>query len=127
MAAPTSPGFDDGTREVPGPLALAFNSGRQIQAGPNYTNEQLRRIGQSLVNAPLRLLQSEQIPVNVGLEASGGFSHESPIGTLGVILSGGTTTAGGPDRAFRKRASFPAQTSSPRLATPTTRPRTTCN
>ena len=82
-------GFDDDTRDIPGPLALAFNSGNQIQAGPNYDATQLRRIGQSLVNAPLRLLQSEEIPVDVSFEVSGGFSNETPLGTLGVILVGG--------------------------------------
>jgi len=93
-------GFDDGTREIPGELALAFASGNQIQAGPNYNATQLRRIGQSLVNAPLRLLQTEDIPVNVGLEVSGGFSNETPIGTLGVILVGGY------DNSWRTRAGF---------------------
>ena len=93
-------GFDDDTRDIPGPLALAFNSGRQIQAGPNYPNAQLRAIGQSLVNAPLRLLQIEEIPVNVGLEATGGFSHETAIGTLGVIVSAGY------DNSWRTRSGF---------------------
>ena len=93
-------GFDDGTREIPDEVRLAFQSGNQIQAGPNYDAFQLRRIGQSLVNAPLRLLQTEDIPVDVGLSASGGFSNETPLGTLGVIL------AGGYDNSWRTRSGF---------------------
>jgi len=93
-------GFDDDTREIPDELAIAFASGNQIQFGPDYTALQLRRIGQSLVNAPLRLLQREESPVNVGLEVSGGFSNETPLGTLGVILSGGY------DNSWRTRSGF---------------------
>ena len=93
-------GFDDDTRDLPGPLALAFNSGNQIQLGPDYDATTLRRIGQSLVNAPLRLLQSEEIPVNVGLEATGGFSNETGFGTLGVIISAGY------DNSWRTRSGF---------------------
>ncbi len=99
-------GFDDDTRDVPGPLALAFRSGNQIQAGPNYTNADLRRIGQSLVNAPLRLLQREEIPVDVGFELSGGFSNETPIGTLGVILSAGYDNGWQTRQGFQEDAQF---------------------
>ncbi len=93
-------GFDDGTREIPGPLNLAFNSGNQIQSGQNYDAATLRRIGQSLINAPLRLLQMEKIPVNVGLELSGGLSSETALGTLGIIAVAGY------DNSWRTRAGF---------------------
>ncbi len=99
-------GFDDDTRDIPGPLALAFNSGNQIQAGPNYTNDQLRRIGQSLVNAPLRLLQSEEIPVDGSLEISGGFSNETPLGTLGVILVAGYDNSWTTRQGFQEEGQF---------------------
>ncbi|MBU1345995.1 MAG: TonB-dependent receptor [Alphaproteobacteria bacterium] len=99
-------GFDDDTRDVPGPLALAFASGNQIQLGQNYDAAQLRRIGQSLVNAPLRLLQREEIPVNVGLEASGGFSNETPIGTLGVIMVAGYDNSSSTRSGFQEEAQF---------------------
>lgn len=77
-------GFDDGTRDVPGPIALAFNAGRQINRA-NFTTDELQRMGQALVNAPLRLLQRETIPVNFGFDATGGFSSDSRLGTLGLI------------------------------------------
>ncbi|MEQ7156648.1 TonB-dependent receptor domain-containing protein [Brevundimonas aurifodinae] len=99
-------GFDDDTRDVPGPLGLAFASGNQIQAGPDYTGDDLRRIGQSLVNAPLRLLQSEEIPVDGSLEVSGGFSNETPIGTLGVILVAGYDNSWTSREGFQEEAQF---------------------
>lgn len=82
-------GFDDGTREVPLPLRIAFASGNRVGAGPNYTDTQLRQIGQSLVNSPLRLLQSEDIPVNFGLRLSGGSSMDTGMGTLGGVFVAG--------------------------------------
>ena len=82
-------GFDDGTRDVPGPLQLAFNSGRRIGDNGNYTASQLRLIGQSLSNSPLRLLQRETTPANFGLKFAGGTNTETPLGTLGLIVSAG--------------------------------------
>ncbi|MDP3406029.1 MAG: TonB-dependent receptor [Brevundimonas sp.] len=99
-------GFDDGTRDVPGPLALAFASGNRVQAGPNYTDVQMRRIGQSLVNAPLRLLQREETPVDFSLSAAGGFSNETPIGTLGVVLSAGYDNAWSTRNGFQEEGQF---------------------
>lgn len=82
-------GFDDGTRDVPGPLRLAFQSGRRVVAGADFSNDDLRRIGQSLENAPLRLLQKEETPVNFGFQASGGLSEQLGFGTLGLVFVAG--------------------------------------
>ena len=81
-------GFDDDTRDIPGPVALGFASGRRINSA-NFTATELRRMGQSLVNAPLRLLQREQILVNFGLGFTGGASTETGIGTLGAVFVAG--------------------------------------
>ena len=81
-------GFDDGTRDVPGPLQLAFGSGRQITRG-DFTPNELEAIGQSLVNAPLRLLQRQTIPVDFGLSAAGGFSSDSGLGRFGLLAAAG--------------------------------------
>ena len=81
-------GFDDGTRDVPGPLGLAFASGKQVNSA-NFTANELQTIGQSLVNSPLRLLQSETNPVDFGLGLAGGTSVETGLGTLGVFAVGG--------------------------------------
>lgn len=99
-------GFDDGTRDVPGPLALAFASGNRIQAGPRYTATQLRQIGQSLENASLRLLQREEIPIDGSIEASGGFSNETPIGTLGVLAVAGYDYSSQTRQGFQEEGQF---------------------
>ena len=81
-------GFDDDTREVPGLIGIAFDSGQQINRA-NFTAEQLQAMGQSLVNAPLRLLQREKTPIDGGLELAGGFSQDTGLGTLGIIAVAG--------------------------------------
>ena len=80
--------FDDGTRDVPGPLALAFDRGVPVNSA-NFEAQQLQRIGQSLINSPLRLLQRETIPVDFGFDFAGGLSSESSLGTFGVIAVAG--------------------------------------
>jgi hypothetical protein len=81
-------GFDDGTREVPGELAIAFASGQRIGSA-NYSSDELRRIGQSLENAPLRLLQEEETPVNFGLSFTGGSKMNTEIGEVGAVFVAG--------------------------------------
>ncbi|MBA4331117.1 MULTISPECIES: TonB-dependent receptor [Brevundimonas] len=81
-------GFDDDTREVPGAIAIAFDQGKQINSA-NFTADQLQTMGQSLVNAPLRLLQREKTPIDGGVELAGGFSQDTGFGTLGLIAVAG--------------------------------------
>ena len=89
-------GFDDGTRDIPGPLAFAFGSGRQITRG-SFTANELETIGQSLVNAPLRLMQRQTTPVDFGVDLAGGLSSDSSLGTLGLVV------AAGYDNSWRQR------------------------
>lgn len=93
-------GFDDGTRDVPLLVNLAFSTNRQINTA-NFSNETLRRMGQSLVNAPLRLLQSEDIAPDFGLQAAGGLSTDvtesDTFGLFGVA---------GYDNSWRIRDGF---------------------
>jgi len=77
--------FDDGTRDIPGLLQLGFGSGKRISAA-NFTATELRHMGQSLVNAPLRLLQRETTPANFGLRFTGGTNMETGMGTLGGVF-----------------------------------------
>jgi TonB dependent receptor/TonB-dependent Receptor Plug Domain len=98
-------GFDDGTRDVPGPIALAFEAGRQISRA-NFTTNELQTMGQALVNAPLRLLQTETTPVNFGFDAAGGLSSESSIGTLGLIAVGGYSNNWSTRRGFQEEGQF---------------------
>ena len=98
-------GFDDGTRDVPGPIALAFGSGRQINRA-NFTTAELQAMGHSLVNSPLRLLQRETTPVNFGFDLSGGLSSDSSIGTLGLIAVAGYGNSWTTRRGFQEEGQF---------------------
>lgn len=98
-------GFDDGTRDVPGPIALAFGSGRQINRA-NFSTDELQAMGQSLVNAPLRLLQRETTPVNFGFDFAGGLSSDSSIGTLGLIGVAGYSNNWSTRRGFQEEGQF---------------------
>ena len=77
-------GFDDGTRDIPGPIALAFDSGLQINRS-NFTTAELQAMGHAMVNAPLRLLQRETNPVNFSFDFAGGLKSDSSLGTFGVF------------------------------------------
>jgi len=98
-------GFDDGTRDVPGPIKLAFGAGQQINR-TNFSPEQLQAMGHSLVNAPLRLLQRDEIPVNFGFEVAGGLSSDSRIGALGLFGVAGYGNSWETRRGFQEEAQF---------------------
>ncbi|HEX8446478.1 MAG TPA: TonB-dependent receptor [Sphingomonas sp.] len=92
-------GFDNGARDVPAPLAAAFNSGNLIAEGANFSRSQIQAIGASLLNAPTSVLQrSDTIPANVGFDVSGGISKD--IGTLRL----GLIAAAGYSNTWRTRA-----------------------
>lgn len=81
-------GFDDDTREIPNQIRLAFGQGLQIN-NTNFDDEELQDMGQSLVNAPLRLIQRQTTPANFGLSMAGGTSIDTGAGTIGVFASAG--------------------------------------
>ncbi|MCF8504934.1 MAG: TonB-dependent receptor [Caulobacter sp.] len=84
--AETDPfGYDDGTRDVPGPLKDAIATGLRVTNG-NFTDDELTYIGSSFVNAPLNLIQhNNAIPGNFSADISGGQSFDLGWGTLGLI------------------------------------------
>lgn len=98
-------GFDDGTRDVPAPIAFAFASGQQINRA-NFTTDELQQMGQSLVNAPLRLLQRETTPINFGFDLAGGMSTETGGGTLGLIAVAGYGNNWTTRRGFQEEGQF---------------------
>ncbi|MFY7718195.1 MAG: TonB-dependent receptor plug domain-containing protein, partial [Brevundimonas sp.] len=71
-------GFDDGTRDIPVPLAIAFGRGVPVNSA-NVGAQELERIGHSLVNSPLRLLQRDTTPVNFGFDFAGGLKSDSSL------------------------------------------------
>ena len=79
-------GFDDGTRDVPGALQEAINTGNRVVVGADFTAADIQRIGWDFVNAPLNLLQrQEYIPADFEIDFAGGSSWETGFGRLGAI------------------------------------------
>ncbi|MDQ3081902.1 MAG: TonB-dependent receptor plug domain-containing protein, partial [Gemmatimonadota bacterium] len=83
-------GFDDGTRDIPGPLRRAINSNNLVVIGPNFSEPQLKDITASLVNASTTLIQrNNHIPPNFGLSVSGGTNFENGDQRLGILFGAG--------------------------------------
>lgn len=83
-------GFDNGTRDIPGPLRDAFASGNPIQVGADFTREQLVTISSSLENARTSVLQrNNQIPVNFSGNLTGGTTFDVGGARIGVIATAG--------------------------------------
>jgi len=82
-------GYDDGTRKKPPELREALATGKRISSG-NFTTAELTRVGQSLVNAPLNLIQvKDKIPLNFSTDISAGQSFDLGWGHLGLVAIGG--------------------------------------
>ncbi|MFN3287608.1 MAG: TonB-dependent receptor domain-containing protein, partial [Sphingomonadaceae bacterium] len=83
-------GFDDGTRDTPRPLQEAFDSGKLLVVGPNYTVDQVKLITGSLQNARTTLIQRNfDIPADFALSASAGTSFDVGDSRIGVIATAG--------------------------------------
>ncbi len=82
-------GFDNGVRSMPGPLREALATGNRLDAG-SFSEEELQRIGRSLANAPLNLIQrTDRLQPDFSGELTGGYSVETGWGSLGVIAVAG--------------------------------------
>jgi hypothetical protein len=82
-------GYDDGTRDIPGPLAEAIATGQRIDAS-NFSQTELQRIARSFVNAPLNLVQAtDSVDPDLSIEASAGRSFEMGWGEFGLLAVGG--------------------------------------
>ena len=125
-------GYDDGTRKIPRELQDAIATGRRIDRN-NFSNEELARIGRSLPNASLNLLQEND---NINPDANFGFSagwsedmgDDARIGYIAVVSFENEPTSVTRSRACssartRRRSPTPRTTSSsPRATTPASTP-----
>lgn len=82
-------GFDDGLRDIPGPLAAALRQPRLItRENNNFTPAELQVIGRSLVNSPLTVVERADRPLDLEGELTGGTSidfDQYNLGLVGVI------------------------------------------
>lgn len=81
-------GFDNGARDIPGPLKAAMNSGNLIVTGPNFSTDQIKGLTASLLNAPTTLIQrNNDIPANFSLDFTAGTSIDIGEDRFGVIAA----------------------------------------
>jgi TonB-dependent receptor len=77
-------GLSDGLRDIPGPLQAAIGRGQRIQDS-NFTAAELETIGESLVNSPLTVVQSDKIDPNFEFETTAGTSFDIGKYNLGLV------------------------------------------
>ncbi|WP_439620993.1 TonB-dependent receptor domain-containing protein [Hyphomonas sp.] len=86
-------GYDDGLRDIPGPLAAVLSSGERLS---DQTPEQLETIGESLVNSPLSVIQQGELGADPSGSVEGGLildKGQYDIGLIGVVgFDSGWTT-----------------------------------
>lgn len=77
-------GLSDGLRDIPEPLAAAIARGARIQDS-NFTAAELEAIGESFVNSPLTVVQSDKIDPDFEFETTAGGSVDFGKYNLGVV------------------------------------------
>ncbi|UVO49386.1 TonB-dependent receptor [Sphingomonas sp. SUN019] len=83
-------GFDNGTRDVPGPLQAALDSGKPILAGADFSRADLQNIAISLSNSRTSVVQKVgNMPINFSGNVTGGGSKDVGDVRLGLIASAG--------------------------------------
>ncbi|KJS39852.1 MAG: TonB-dependent receptor [Hyphomonas sp. BRH_c22] len=86
-------GYDDGLRDIPGPLAAVLASGERLS---DQTPEQIETIGESLVNSPLSVIQQGELGPDPSGSIEGGLildKGQYDIGLIGVVgFDSGWTT-----------------------------------
>ncbi len=86
-------GYDDGTRRTPAGLSAAQYAGQLLAVGQNFNLRQLQDITASLTNSRTNVIQrNEDLPVNWGIEISGGRAWDVGDSRIGLVFSGGWKT-----------------------------------
>lgn len=83
-------GFDNGDRSIDGIFGEAFRSNQVIGEGANFSRSQIQSITADLTNSRTTVLQrNDDIPLNGGVELSGGTTFGVGGVELGVIAAAG--------------------------------------
>lgn len=94
-------GYDDGLRDIPGPLASAIGQNLLI-SDVNFTPDDLEAMGESFVNSPLSVIQEqEEIWFNGEGELSGGRAFNLGRYNLGLVGVAGYDSSWETQRAQR--------------------------
>jgi TonB-dependent receptor len=98
--------FDDGLRDIPGPLGQAI-ARNQLISDVNFTADELEEIGESFVNSPLSVIQEqEEIWANGNAEISAGRAWDIGRYNLGFIGVAGYDSGWSTQRAQRAIGAF---------------------
>lgn len=82
-------GYDDGARDIPAPFSAAFAARKRINEA-NFSQAELQTLGQSLVNAPMNLLQrTGDVDADMSFDVSGGRSFDLGWASLGFVAVAG--------------------------------------
>ncbi len=99
-------GFDDGLRDIPGPLAAAIGQNELI-SDVNFSVAELETIGESFVNSPLSVIQTQdELWPSANTEISGGRAFDIGRFNLGLIGVAGYDSSWSSQRAQRGIGSF---------------------
>ncbi len=80
-------GFDHTLRDIPGAVRQAIATGERIN-GNNFTPSELEKLGESFINSPLTVIQSEHLQPDFEGEITGGNAFELgefEVGLVGVV------------------------------------------
>ena len=87
-------GYDDGTRKVRGALGEAMATGNLIVTGPDFTAEQVRAVGRSMVNAPINVLQTrDEMHTDYSYGIDAGTAMNLGGARLGIVATAGLSNS----------------------------------
>jgi outer membrane receptor protein involved in Fe transport len=93
--------YDDGLRDLPAPLANAIGQ-NQLISDVNFSTADLEAIGESFVNSPLSVIQSQNdLWADGEVELSGGTSFNAGRFNIGLVGVGGYDSSWRTQRAQR--------------------------
>lgn len=92
-------GYDDGLRDLPGPLAALVASGTPLRA---QTPAEIEAAGESLVNSPLSVIQSTKMDPDYNLSVDAGASFDAGDFDIGLIGTIGFDSGWSTERATRQ-------------------------
>ncbi len=87
-------GFDDGTRDIPRPLAAAIGTGNRVIEGANFTRRQIQDITASLVNSNTSVIQRDgQVLPNFSGDIAFGNTIDIGGAELGMVFVAGLSNS----------------------------------
>ncbi|KPP82166.1 MAG: TonB-dependent receptor [Oceanicaulis sp. HLUCCA04] len=93
-------GFDDGTRDIPAPLASVLANGQTLNG---LTSDELEAVSESVVDPNLLVLQSMDLHPDYSVSANGGYSFTLGGFDMGLVGAAGFDAGWTVENAQRQR------------------------